>query len=94
MKTPSIAVALSASLLAGLAVAGKAMPPMPVPAEQARAASVEPDREAVQFARHLRKTLDCHRDVRTHGLSGAEATHLHGGESCEVGIARESTASR
>ena len=100
MKTPSIGFALCASLFAALIVAVNAMPlpaldrqKQPVMEVQAQGgSSVRRPETEDNYRRDLRRrSVDCHRDVRTHRINGEFVRHRHVGENCDVRVVRRST---
>ena len=107
MQSPSITVALLASVVAALLVAGKTMPPPVLEAAPAspsagmRLAQAEGGRSYRDGERRResrrsergqqRENLDCHRDVRTHRINGQRVTHRHVGDDCQVRVVNRSS---
>lgn len=102
MRKLSAAVALAASLLAGVAISDEAMSQTfggRVAVAQAEAEGGRSYRrddwrkeQRVRRLERLRNVIaDCHRDVRTHRINGAPVTHRHVGDNCSVRIVRQAT---
>lgn len=107
MKTPSVALAFTASFAAAVVFAVSAMPPTAVIAHEAgeevmvaqaqsgrtvRRSDTERGRPERREHRERRPVYaDCHRDVRTHRINGEMVTHRHVGADCAVRVVRRST---